>query len=192
MNTTDKSPERLLGGSYMALALQTEVQSVNACANRENARTLMMATIERLAGEIRASKMFIGSDLKLIVLPEYFMTGYPAGESIAAWADKACIEMDGAEYEALGKIAQDNDLYLAGNAYELDPHFAGLYFQTCFIIAPSGDVVLRYRRLNSMLFGINIWMYTSKRGGWTAYSRLWIRISGGLRHSLPKKSFIRK
>ena len=154
MDTKDKLQNKLqnklLGCSYMALALQTVVQAVNGCQTREDARDLMFAAIERLAGEIRSSKMFIGADLKLVVLPEYFMTSYPAGESVAAWADKACIEIDGAEYAALGKIAQDNDLYLAGNAYELDPNFDGLYFQTCFIIAPSGDTVLRYRRLNSM------------------------------------------
>lgn len=65
------------------------------------------------------------------------------------WAEKAAIDMDGAEYEALGKIAQDNDIS-DGNAYERDPNFPGLYFQACFVIAPSGDVILRYRRLNSM------------------------------------------
>ena len=150
MDIQDKLQNQLLGSSYMALALQTEVQAVNACNSRDDARTLMFGAIDRLASETRSSKMFIGADLKLVVLPEYFMTSYPAGESIAAWADKACIEMDGAEYAALGKIAQDNDLYLAGNAYELDPHFDGLYFQTCFIIAPSGETILRYRRLNSM------------------------------------------
>ena len=41
-------------------------------------------------------------------------------------------------------------MFIAGNAYELDENFPGLYFQACFIIAPSGEVVLRYRRLNSM------------------------------------------
>jgi len=150
MDTQDK----LLGPSYIApytaMALQTKVQAVNACADSEEARILMFKAIDKLATEIRASKMFIGPDLKLVVLPEYFMTSYPAGESMSEWADKACIEIDGPEYVALGKIAQDNDLYLAGNAYELDPHFKGLYFQTCFIMAPSGDTVLRYRRLNSI------------------------------------------
>lgn len=142
--------EKLLEPSYMALALQTEVQAVNGCKGRVDARVLMFATINRLAKEIHSSKMFIGQDLKLVVLPEYVLTSYPAGESIAEWADKACIEIDGPEYQALGKIAQDNDLFLAGNAYELDPHFEGLYFQSCFIIAPNGDTILRYRRLNSM------------------------------------------
>lgn len=154
MDTQNKLQNNLLGPSYMApymaLALQSEVQAVNACTSREDARALMFATLDRLATEIRSSKMFIGQDLKLLVLPEYFMTSYPAGETIPQWADKACIEIDGPEYGALGKIAQDNGLYLAGNAYELDPHFEGLYFQTCFIITPNGDTVLRYRRLNSM------------------------------------------
>ena len=72
------------------------------------------------------------------------------GESLTVWAEKACLEMAGAEYEALGKIAQKHNIFLAGNAYELDPNFPGLYFQTCFIIDPSGAIVLRYRRLNSM------------------------------------------
>lgn len=146
MNKTTKS----LGPIYYALALQTEVHAVNGCASREDARTVMHATLQRLAIEIAACKKFIGPDTKLVVLPEYFLTAYPIGDSIGAWADKACLEMKGSEYDALGKIAQDNDLYLAGNAYEVDPHFPGLYFQTCFIVAPNGNVILRYRRLNSM------------------------------------------
>jgi predicted amidohydrolase len=39
---------------------------------------------------------------------------------------------------------------LAGNAYEADPHFPDLFFQCCFIIEPSGEVILRYRRLISL------------------------------------------
>ena len=58
--------------------------------------------------------------------------------------------MQGLEYEALSKIAQSYNIFLAGNAYELDPNFPGLYFQTCFVIDPSGEIILRYRRLNSM------------------------------------------
>ena len=58
--------------------------------------------------------------------------------------------MNGWEYEALSKIATDNQIYLSGNAYETDPHFPDLYFQTSFIINTEGVLVLRYRRLNSM------------------------------------------
>jgi predicted amidohydrolase len=72
------------------------------------------------------------------------------GDPPPAWIEKACLAMDGPEYEALGRIAQERGIFLAGNAYETDPKFPGLFFQTAFVIDPSGAVVLRYRRLNSM------------------------------------------
>ena len=136
--------------SFRALALQVTCHAVNQAGDRAEASSLMQKAIARLARQIAASIAFIGSDCRLIVLPEYFLTGFPMGESIAAWAEKACLKMAGAEYEALAQIAQKHSIFLAGNAYELDPNFPDLYFQTCFVIEPSGSVVLRYRRLNSM------------------------------------------
>ncbi|MBW4631901.1 MAG: nitrilase [Iphinoe sp. HA4291-MV1] len=136
--------------SFRALALQVTCHAVNQATNRQEARSLMQNTINRLAQQIAASIAFIGSDCRLIVLPEYFFTGFPMGESLAVWGEKACLEMAGAEYEALSNIAHKHSIFLAGNAYELDPNFPKLYFQTCFVIDPSGSVVLRYRRLNSM------------------------------------------
>lgn len=136
--------------SYRALALQVTCHAINQVTDHQEARSLMQQSIARIASQIAASIAFIGADCRLIVLPEYFLTGFPMGEPLAVWADKACLEIDGAEYEALGQIAQKQRIFLAGNAYELDPHFPNLYFQTCFVIDPSGNVVLRYRRLNSM------------------------------------------
>ena len=143
--------------SYRALALQVTCHAVNQTSDasgglrlRQQARSLMQNSINRLAQQIAASIAFIGFDCRLIVLPEYFLTGFPMGDTLAGWAEKACIEMAGAEYEALGKIAQKHKIFLAGNAYEVDPNFPGLYFQTCFILDPSGSIVLRYRRLNSL------------------------------------------
>lgn len=135
---------------YKALALQTECKAVNRCASREEARPIMHGTISRIRGQIFSAMAFHGPDLKLVCLPEYFLTGFPMGESAKDWQRKAAIEMDGPEYKALGKIALDTGIYLAGNAYEIDPHFPELYFQTSFIIGPSGEVELRYRRLVSM------------------------------------------
>lgn len=136
--------------SFRALALQVTCHAVNQARDRSCVRSLMQQTINRLDQQISASITFIGSDCRLVVLPEYVLTGFPMGESLAVWAEKACLEMAGAEYEALGRIAQKHDIFLAGNAYELDPNFPGLYFQTCFVLDPDGVIVLRYRRLNSM------------------------------------------
>ncbi len=136
--------------SYRAIALQVRTDGVNSASSRDTAFEIVHTTIERLAKQIAASIAFVGADTKLIVLPEYFLTGFPMGESIAEWREKSCITPGGKTYEQLGAITQKHSIYLSGNAYETDEHFPELYFQTSFIIGPNGNVILRYRRLNSM------------------------------------------
>ncbi|WP_299322250.1 nitrilase-related carbon-nitrogen hydrolase [Parasphingopyxis sp.] len=139
---------------YSALALQLAARSIEATPDRAAARAQMMAMIGEVETKMRSANIFIaqygGHPVRLVVLPEYLLTSYPGRISIPDFADKAALEIDGPEYEALGGVAQRLDLFLAGNAYETDPNFPDFYFQTSFVIAPSGDVVLRYRRLNSM------------------------------------------
>ena len=135
---------------FQALALQLKAEAVNQANDRQEARSLIQASINRIAQQIAASKAFIGPNCKLVLLPEYFLTGFPMAESLISWAEKACLEMTDSIYDRLGEIAQKNALFLAGNAYEIDPNFPYLYFQTCFVIDPSGNIILRYRRLNSM------------------------------------------
>ncbi len=135
---------------YRALALQTTCRTINGCAGTVAAREKIADSIARVGRQIRASKQFIGSDLKLVVLPEYFATGYPLGESIPGWADKAAFAIDGPEYAALAGIAQANGVAIVSNAYEQDPHFPGLYFQSSVLIGDSGDTLLRYRRMISL------------------------------------------
>jgi predicted amidohydrolase len=152
---------------YIALALQTTCFAVNGDADARAARPRIAETIQRISGQIAASKRFIGPDVRLVVLPEYFLTGFPMGEPTAVWAAKACLEPGGAEYRALGEVARAHDVFLAGNAYETDEHFPGLYFQCSFVIAPAGDVVLRYRRLVT-LFGpspYDVWDHYIARYG---------------------------
>ncbi len=136
--------------AYTALALQITCQAVNKCRDLAEARQQIFSSIETIARQVAASKAFIGRELKLVVLPEYFLTSYPQGESIEHWRQRGCIDPDGKEYEALGRIASDNDIYLSGNVYETDPHFPTLYFQTSFLLGDTGNVLIRYRRLVSM------------------------------------------
>lgn len=134
---------------YEALALQTRCDAVNNM-NKADARAAMLVAIHRIDEQIRGALVLTGPSVRLVVLPEYFMTGYPVGDTIEGWAHKAAIAESGPEYEALSAIAQKYNIWLCGNAYESDTNFPGYYFQACFIIGPGGDVVLRYRRLISM------------------------------------------
>jgi len=138
---------------YTAVALQVSVKGVNRCKDRASSRARINENIERFAGYATTAtnflRFFYGIPVRLIALPEYAVTGFPLRESPAEWRDRACLEYNGPEYEALGRIAEQNKIYLSGNVYEIDPNFPELYFQTCFIIGPNGDVILRYRRLTS-------------------------------------------
>jgi predicted amidohydrolase len=152
---SSKGPETMTTVKpFAALALQIAARSLEQAPDRSAAGKQMLAMIEEIGVKLRSSSVFIqqygGSPVRLAVLPEYFLSSYPGRISIPDFAAKAALDMDGAEYQALGRIAEAQQLFLAGNAYERDPNFPGLYFQTSFVIAPNGNVVLRYRRLNSM------------------------------------------
>lgn len=136
--------------SYKALALQLTCQSVNHCKDRDEAEALMQQSIERIEKQMAASIGFIGRDTLLVVVPEYFLTGFPLNENGHEWREKAALEIDGRIYEALSAMVQRQQVYFSGNVYEQDPFFPELYFQTSFLMGPNGDVLLRYRRLNAM------------------------------------------
>lgn len=139
---------------YTALALQTVCEAVNQDKTPDDAHARMRAAIARVTGQIMASKNFLkgfnGYDLKLVVLPEYWMTGFPMGETREAWQAKAAIPMDGAFPDALAKVAQTAGVYLCSNHYETDPNFPDLYFQANVIYSPAGETLLRYRRMISL------------------------------------------
>ncbi|GAB4025035.1 nitrilase-related carbon-nitrogen hydrolase [Spirosoma gilvum] len=136
--------------SYKALALQLTCQTVNSFQTREEAETKMLETVQRVEQQIAASIAVIGKETLLVVVPEYFLTGFPTDETVEQWVDKAALEIDGRLYEAISAMVQRQQIYFSGNVYEQDPFFPELYFQTSFIMGPNGDVLLRYRRLNAL------------------------------------------
>lgn len=138
---------------YLAAGFQLRAWSVDLADSIASARAGMARGIARLGPEIAGGKAFLekftGLPLKLVVLPEYLFSGFETGRC-SDFAARACFAADGPEYRALGEVAAKHGVFLAGNAYETDPHFPALAFQTSFIIGPDGAVVLRYRRLYSL------------------------------------------
>ena len=139
---------------FSAVAMQLTARSLERLRDTAAARAAILAHIADIEPMIRSAAMFIGqyggNPVKLAVLPEYLFTSYPGPVTIPDFAARVGFAPDGAEYSALGEMAGRLGMYLAGNAYETDPHFPDFYFQTSFVVAPAGDVVLRYRRLISM------------------------------------------
>ena len=60
---------------------------------------------------------------------------------------KKAIELDGPEMRRLGEVAKEYNLYIAGGGVvERVKEFPDRWFNTAFIIGPSGEVVLRYHK----------------------------------------------
>lgn len=139
---------------FAALALQTRCDAVNQDPTPEAARARIAAAIDRVGTQILGAKAFLagfnGLPIKLVVLPEYWMTGFPMGETRESWQAKAAISIGGAEETALAALAQKHGLFLCSNHYENDAHFPELYFQANVIYGANGQTVLRYRRMISL------------------------------------------
>lgn len=87
---------------------------------------------------------------KLVVLPEYFMQGVTTpgkGEHGIEGFMKKAITLDGPEMQQLGAAAKEYGLYISGGGViEQVPEFPDRWFNTAFIIGPSGKVELRYHK----------------------------------------------
>ena len=140
--------------TYSAVAMQLTARSLEALPDTAAARAAMLEHIAAIEGQIRTSAIFVaqysGKPVKLAVLPEYLFTSYPGRISIPDFAARVGWAAEGPEYAALGAMAERLGMFIAGNAYETDAAFPDFYFQTSFIVASDGNVVLRYRRLLSM------------------------------------------
>ena len=89
-------------------------------------------------------------NLKLIVYPEFFLTGpvSPLGHKLGHIADKIGVTFPGPEMDQVAAFAQEVDAYVIGGVFEYDPDWPQRFFNTAFIYSPSGDLIHRYRKIH--------------------------------------------
>ena len=131
---------------YTATVIQSRVHST-VRAGQSVRPEMIRANAQHCADLVRRGFSAFGS--RLFVLPEFCLHGFELGVSTPAWVE-ASIELPGPEVESLQRAAQDTGAYVAGMAYEKLPQFPGRFFNTAFIINPSGDIALRYRKMYSV------------------------------------------
>lgn len=136
--------------AYYVMAMQRRTTPVNGMGVDE-ARHTIKASIERIREQVLLARHWMPS-CRLIVLPEFTLTGAPLmGETIAEWTEKAAIDPEGDEFDSIRSIARDASVYLAGHAYERDKHFPGMFFAATWLISPTGERLLTYRRMHSTI-----------------------------------------
>ncbi|MDM9627500.1 nitrilase-related carbon-nitrogen hydrolase [Rhizobium sp. S152] len=86
---------------------------------------------------------------KLVVLPEFVFQGPPRATPVSEWIERACTTIPGPITERLAEVARKYDIYIAGNHFEVDPRWPDRYFNSSFLLDPKGEIILRYRRINT-------------------------------------------
>jgi predicted amidohydrolase len=131
--------------------MQVNCNLVNSARNRDEAMAIVNKSIDRWITLMRGVAR--GGGRQLVLFPEFCLTGFPLGESAAEWIEKACIEIPGPVTERLQREAQALKIWVGANSYERDPTWPGRYFNCSYLISPAGDVVLKYRRINTVQTG---------------------------------------
>ena len=129
---------------YTALIIQPEVTVVQ---DREG----ISKNLDRVANLIHFGVGYFWEvPVRLVVLPEYFLQGVGTpgkGETRIADHMKKAVTIPGPEIDQLGAIAHQYGLYIcAGGVVEQLPQFPDRWFNTNFIVGPSGDVALKYHK----------------------------------------------
>ena len=129
---------------YTALIVQPEV---TVAEDREGIRK----NLDRVCNLIHFGVGYFWEvPVRLVVLPEYFMQGVGTpgkGESTLSGQLKKAVTIPGPEVEQLGDLAREYDLYIcAGGVVELVPEFPDRWFNSNFIVGPTGQVVLKYHK----------------------------------------------
>ena len=136
---------------YGVTCMQAETHVVTSDATRDD-------TIKRNLDRAVELLDFVGGEVrfgtKLVVFPEFFLTGVPEDRLIKAYLRNGS-PIPGPETDRLAKKAAEYSFFVAGNTFELDPDWPGRVFNTSFIIDERGEVILKYRKHNAAFVPVN-------------------------------------
>jgi predicted amidohydrolase len=86
---------------------------------------------------------------RLVVFPEFFLTSVPESRTTEAYLEMA-VELPGEYTRKFSERAKKYNIFIAGNCFEIDPRWPGRIFNTSWIIGPTGEMILKYRKANDL------------------------------------------
>ena len=133
---------------YYAAAIQPRV--IGGCMDKDAVAKNLAHACELIDRAIDgASQTTKGQAPKLIGFPESFLHGFgPARKRSYETNSRMARRIPGEETARLGEKAKEYGAYIAGSMFEVDSDYPNIFFNTGFIIDPTGKVALKYRKLN--------------------------------------------
>jgi predicted amidohydrolase len=128
---------------YDVALIQTIPHVVTSLADRDEVMTRNLDRIEQLVG-FACNRV---GDVKLAVMGEYSLMGQFRPRSVEDWI-KIALPIPNPYTERLGRIAAKYGCYLTGHFLERIEHWPDRYFNVGILVAPSGEIVLKYHKHN--------------------------------------------
>lgn len=137
---------------WRATCIQMTSEIVAFAPDRAAAWQIIRRNVDRAVTAIEAALAHGADKPKLVVLPEFALQGPPHQLPPAEWIDKACASVPGPITAPLQVLARSAGLYIGANQFETDARWPGRFFNCCVLIDPHGDVVLKFRRINTAVW----------------------------------------
>lgn len=136
---------------YTAIAIQPEHYSVwersTLQKNLDHHLKLIDFVCTSSGTTTAKSKGKAYAPIKLIVFPEFFLTGTTSVADINKYKKDILINIPGNETEQLSKKAKEYNIFICGAALERVEHWDNVFFNCAFIIGPCGNVIHKYHKL---------------------------------------------
>ena len=133
---------------WRATCIQMDSRVASNATTRDEAWAIIEDNLANAIGKIEAACTGENPP-KLVVLPEFAFQGPPRATPVSEWIERACTTIPGPITERLGETARKFGIYIAGNHFEVDPRWPDRYFNSSFLLDPKGEVIMRYRRINT-------------------------------------------
>jgi predicted amidohydrolase len=133
---------------WRATCVQITSRIASHAQSREEAWAIIEGNLANAVAEIEAA-CDGPNPPRLVVLPEFALQGPPRATPTSAWIERACATIPGPITDRLAEVARSRGIYVAGNHFEVDPRWPDRCFNSSFVLDPSGEVILRYRRINT-------------------------------------------
>tara|TARA_A100001391_G_scaffold205405_2_gene205825 strand:+ start:16441 stop:17460 length:1020 start_codon:yes stop_codon:yes gene_type:complete len=133
---------------WRATCIQIDSKVASNATNKEEAWAIIEGNLANAIAKIEAACTG-PTPPKLVVLPEFALQGPPRSTPVSDWIERACAPVPGPLTDRLAAIARKHAIYIAGNHFEVDPKWPDRYFNSSFVLDPKGQVILRYRRINT-------------------------------------------
>jgi len=133
---------------WRATCLQMPSRVVTGSASRADAWQIIrqnLETAEQMIDAVMAAPET--RDSRLLLLPEFGFQGPPLKENVQEWIDLAAETLPGEISAPLQAKARQHGVYIGANQFEYDPEWPGRHSNCSFLIDPSGEIILRYRRI---------------------------------------------